>query len=73
MMMADVPIEIGTAKIAPGDIMFGDVDGVVAVPGEVAEEVLQTAMQRVAEENNVRDELAAGAKLKDVFDKYGIL
>jgi hypothetical protein len=39
----------------------------------VAEEVLQTAMQRVAEENNVRDELAAGAKLKDVFDKYGIL
>jgi 4-hydroxy-4-methyl-2-oxoglutarate aldolase len=73
MMMADVPTEIGTAKIAPGDIMFGDVDGVVAVPGEVAEEVLQTAMQRVAEENNVRDELAAGAKLKDVFDKYGIL
>ena len=73
MMMADVPTEIGTAKIAPGDIMFGDVDGVVAVPGEVAEEVLQTAMQRVAEENNVRDELAAGAKLKDIFDKYGIL
>jgi len=39
----------------------------------VASEVLAVAMQKVMEENNVRDELAAGAKLKDVFDKYGIL
>ena len=73
MMMADVPSEIGDAKISPGDIIFGDVDGVVAIPDTVASEVLAAAMQKVTEENNVRDELAAGAKLKDVFDKYGIL
>ena len=73
MMMADVPSEIGDAKISPGDIIFGDVDGVVAIPDAVASEVLAAAMQKVTEENNVRDELAAGAKLKDVFDKYGIL
>ena len=73
MMMADVPSEIGGAKISPGDIIFGDVDGVVSIPGGVASEVLAVAMQKVMEENNVRDELAAGAKLKDVFDKYGIL
>ena len=73
MMMADVPSEIGDAKISPGDIIFGDVDGVVAIPGGVASEVLAVAMQKVMEENNVRDELAAGAKLRDVFDKYGIL
>ena len=73
MMMADVPSEIGDAKISPGDIIFGDVDGVVAIPAGVASEVLALTMQKVMEENNVRDELAAGAKLKDVFDKYGIL
>ena len=73
MMMADVPSEIGDAKISPGDIIFGDVDGVVAIPAGVASEVLALAMQKVMEENNVRDELDAGAKLKDVFDKYGIL
>ena len=73
MIMADVPSEIGDAKISPGDIIFGDVDGVVAIPDGVASEVLAVAMQKVMEENNVRDELAAGAKLKDVFDKYGIL
>ena len=73
MMMADVPSEIGDAKISPGDIIFGDVDGVVAIPDAVASEVLAAAMQKATEENNVRDELAAGAKLKNVFDKYGIL
>jgi len=73
MMMADVPSEIGDAKISPGDIIFGDVDGVIAIPAGVASEVLALATEKVMEENNVRDELAAGAKLKDVFDKYGIL
>ncbi|HJN59529.1 MAG TPA: RraA family protein [Alphaproteobacteria bacterium] len=73
MMLADVPAEIGGAVIAPGDIVFGDVDGVVAIPQGIAEEVLATAMQKVASENQVRGELEGGAKLKDVFDKYGIL
>ncbi len=73
MMMADVPAEIGGAKIAPGDIVFGDVDGVVAIPAKIAEAVLKAAMDKVTGENNVRDELAGGATLKDVFDKYGIL
>ena len=73
MMLADVAAEIGGAVIAPGDIIFGDVDGVVAIPAGIAEGVLNTAMKKVTGENAVRDELAGGAKLKDVFDKYGIL
>ena len=73
MMMADVPAEIGKARIEPGDIMFGDVDGVVAIPKARAGEALKTAMEKVSSENSVRDELAAGAALKDVFDKYDIL
>jgi len=73
MMMADVPAEIGHARIVPGDIMFGDVDGVVVIPQHRAEEVLMTAMEKVSSENSVREELANGASLKEVFDKYGIL
>ena len=73
MMMADVPAEIGKARILPGDVMFGDVDGVVAIPEARAEEALKTALEKVSSENSVREELANGASLKDVFDKYGIL
>ncbi|MBI06038.1 MAG: dimethylmenaquinone methyltransferase [Rhodospirillaceae bacterium] len=73
MMMADVPAEIGKARIAPGDIMFGDVDGVVAIPQHTAEEVLKAAMEKVSGENSVREELSNGTSLKEVFGKYGIL
>ena len=53
--------------------MFGDVDGVVVVPREVEEEVLARAFDKVSRENTTRDELLRGAKLKDVYDRYGVL
>src|SRR5262249_26357356 len=69
----DVPIECGGVRIEPGDLIFGDVDGVVAVPRKIEEEVLSRAFAKVAGENSTRDELMRGAKLKDVFDRYGVL
>ena len=38
-----VPIKIGSTVIRPGDFVFGDVDGVVIVPGELALDVLSAA------------------------------
>ena len=73
MMMYDVPAMIGRAPVEPGDIVFGDVDGVVFVPQEVAEAVLAQALHKVESEDNMRAELAAGASLKEMFAKYGIL
>src|SRR6202522_1707992 len=29
-----IPIEIGSVRVRPGDILFGDIDGVLAVPAE---------------------------------------
>lgn len=69
----DVPIECGGVRIEPGDLVFGDVDGVVVVPCRVEEEALQRAFDKVASENQTRDELRKGAKLKDVFDRFGVL
>lgn len=73
MMMRDVPAEIGAAAVTSGDIVFGDVDGVVFIPKDVAEDVFAKAFEKVAGEDTVRQELEDGALLKDVFDKYGIL
>ena len=44
----NVPISCGGVSVNPGDIIVGDVDGVVVVPQERAEEVLQGAQQKVA-------------------------
>lgn len=69
----DVPIECAGVRIEPGDLVFGDVDGVVVVPRRAEDEVLARAFDKVASENTTRDELLQGAKLKDVFERYGVL
>ena len=44
------PITIGGVLVNPGDLVFGDNDGVVAVPREQAEAVLEKALRREAQE-----------------------
>jgi 4-hydroxy-4-methyl-2-oxoglutarate aldolase len=69
----DVPIECAGVHIESGDLVFGDVDGVVVVPRRIEDEVLARALDKVSSENVTRDELLRGAKLKDVYDRYGVL
>jgi 4-hydroxy-4-methyl-2-oxoglutarate aldolase len=69
----DTPIRCGGVAVAAGDLVVGDADGVIVVPRAVEDEALQRAFAKVAGENDTRDELAAGAKLADVFAKYRIL
>lgn len=73
LMMYDVPGRIGGVRIASGDIVFGDVDGIVVIPRESAEEVFAKAAKKVSGENTVRDELLRGESLNGVFKRYGIL
>ncbi len=73
VMKINVPIECGGARVAPGDWIFGDVDGVVVIPGRLLEKTLEMALSKVKHETTVRSELARGDKLKDVFARHGIL
>ena len=56
-----------------GDYLIGDEDGVVIIPQEVADETLKLAQEKMSGENAVRDELAAGVPVGEVFAKHGIL
>ncbi len=69
----DEPVEIGGVTIRSGDVIFADEDGVVVVPQEVEEVVLQAAWEKVHAENVVRDEIRAGMAAAEVFAKHGIL
>ena len=73
VMAYNVPIECGGVTVNPGDILFGDIDGIVAIPQPVEVEVIEAALAKVSGENRTRDELRAGATLREVYDKYGIL
>lgn len=73
MMEMDVPVECAGVLVKPGDLVFGDVDGVVVIPQEQAGEILAKALGKVTAENRTRDELRAGSLLRDVFERYGVL
>ncbi|MEA3406948.1 MAG: RraA family protein [Chloroflexota bacterium] len=68
-----IPITCGGVHVRPGDLVFGDVDGVVVVPQEIADEVIEKAWEKVQGENKVREELRAGKSVVETFEKYGIL
>ena len=67
------PIEISGVSIRPGDLLFGDLDGVVVVPAPVEREVIERALEKARAEKTVRKEIEAGASSTDVFAKHGIL
>jgi len=67
------PINCGGVVVKPGDIIFGDIDGIVAIPQQVEKEVIQWALEKVEGENKTREELKNGRYLRDVYEKYGVL
>jgi 4-hydroxy-4-methyl-2-oxoglutarate aldolase len=73
IMALDVPIECAGVPVAPGDLIFGDADGVVVIPQAVEAEVLRLAFEKVTGERNTLRDLQRGDSLADVFARYGIL
>ena len=73
MVERDVRVECGGVSIDPGDIVFGDVDGVVVIPRAHEIEVIERAIEKVTGENHTRDALRKGELLGAVFKRLGIL
>jgi len=67
-------ITIGKVKIAPGDIIVGDRDGVVVVPADRIDEAIEKSIAREEKEENVRRQLREGKNSLEIYDwgeKYG--
>jgi 4-hydroxy-4-methyl-2-oxoglutarate aldolase len=56
----NVPVVCAGAAIAPGDVIVGDVDGVVVVPRPGAADVVRLGNERVAKEEKSRERLRKG-------------
>jgi regulator of RNase E activity RraA len=68
-----VPIEIENTRVEPGDIVFGDLDGVCVVPRQAEREVFQRAFEKARQEKTVKKALETGMTARQAFDEYGIL
>jgi len=63
----NIPVVCAGALINTGDVIVGDMDGVVVVPRERAEEVAKASQARVEKEARNREKLRAGEKGLDLY------
>ncbi len=66
-------IRCGGVYVEEGDLVVGDIDGVTVVPDTAVEEAVERALERASSERVTRKELLAGAKLSEVYAKYGTI
>jgi regulator of RNase E activity RraA len=68
-----VPLEIGGVRVMPGDIVFGDLDGVCVIPRAAEEEVFRKALEKVQKENLVGQAIEDGMSAQEAFKMFGVM
>ncbi len=68
-----VPIEMEGVRINPGDIVFGDLEGVVIIPKEIEVEVVQRAYEKATGEKMVAEAIKGGMSAVESYAKHGIM
>lgn len=68
---ANVPVKIGDVTVRPGDLIFGDIDGVVVIPKEFVEPVLKMALSIDERETEQAKLIIKSGSLKEGLAKYG--
>ena len=66
-------IRFGNVLIRPGDIVFGDIDGVCVIPRSTEEPVMRGALEKARGERRVYQAIKGGMKAQQAWDTYGIL
>ncbi len=64
------PIRLGDVQVRPGDILVGDVNGIVVIPPEKVDEVLGAAEEILQKEEAMKADILAGMDILQVDGKY---
>jgi 4-hydroxy-4-methyl-2-oxoglutarate aldolase len=65
-------IRCGGVTVARGDFMVADADGVIAVPADAVEAVVEIVREKTRLEAGGRAELLAGTSVREVWERYGV-
>jgi regulator of RNase E activity RraA len=66
-------VEIEGVRVRPGDLLFGDCEGVLVVPQEAIEETFILAVEKARGEKVVQKALEDGMGAAEAFRKFGIM
>ncbi|ODM23250.1 hypothetical protein SI65_00839 [Aspergillus cristatus] len=69
--LRNVPVDVGGVTVKPGDIIFCDpLEGVVAIPSELLDQVLEVMPKLVAMDDKVKETVLQGETVNDAFKKF---
>ncbi|CAN7679728.1 RraA family protein [Variovorax paradoxus] len=68
-----VPVEIRGIRVRPGDIVFGDQDGVLIIPPEAEKEAISLALEKADTESSVRKAIKNGMSTVEAFKTFGVM
>ena len=68
-----VPVEIRGIRVRPGDIVFGDQDGVLIIPREAENEAISLALEKADTESSVRKAIKNGMSTVEAFKTFGVM
>ena len=68
-----IPLTFGEVKVNPGDIVFGDIDGVCVIPKLIEEEIIIKAFEKANDEKIVKQKIEEGMPCCEAFAKYGVM
>jgi regulator of RNase E activity RraA len=68
-----VGVEIEGVRIAPGDLIFGDREGVLVIPAEVEVEAIEAALAKASTEDKVAIAIRGGMRAGEAFESFGVL
>ena len=67
----EAAVRIGKVTVRPGDIIMGDIDGVICIPREIAYEVLLRAEGIERNEVDIFSWVRQGDTISEIIDKGG--
>jgi regulator of RNase E activity RraA len=67
------PVEVGGVRVAPGDLIFADLEGVLVIPRAAETEAIEGALEKVAAENRVAEAIRGGMSARAAWDTFGVM
>ncbi len=66
-------LDVEDVRVAPGDLIFGDREGVLVIPRAAEQEAVARALEKARTENRVADAIKGGMSACEALATYGVM